>query len=100
MLRLVGVLHPYDVASMPAKVQLMVDAREFDSVFFTPLATFADANRLRMKTMSDGKRSRRVPHYQIGQDTVWGVTAAILVLLVNVAYDAGLDLERDWKQPP
>ncbi|MEZ5503674.1 MAG: hypothetical protein R3E50_13805 [Halioglobus sp.] len=37
----------------------------------------------------------RSPHFQIGQDNVWGVTAAILVLLANVAYDAGFDLQRD-----
>jgi hypothetical protein len=78
----------------------VVDAGEFDSVFFAPLAAFADAGLFRMETMSDGKNAPKVPHYQIGKDNVWGVTAAILVLLVNVAYDAGFDLQRDWKQAP
>ena len=50
--------------------------------------------------MSDGIRVRKVPHYQIGSDSIWGVTAAILALVVNVAYDTGLDLQRDWKQEP
>jgi 8-oxo-dGTP pyrophosphatase MutT (NUDIX family) len=88
------------VASVPAAPDLIVDPGEFDSVFFTPLAVFADARLFRLETMSDGNRIRKVPHYQIGRDSVWGVTAAILVLLANVAYDAGFDLQRDWKQQP
>lgn len=88
------------VASVPPAPDLVVDAGEFDSVFFAPLAVFADAGLFRMETMSDGKNARKVPHYQIGKDNVWGVTAAILVLLVNVAYDADFDLQRDWKQAP
>lgn len=87
------------VASVPAAPQLVVDAAEFDSVFFTPLSVFANPGLFRLETMSDGKRARKVPHYQIGQDNVWGVTATILVLLANVAYDAGFDLQRDWTQP-
>ena len=50
--------------------------------------------------MSDSRGTRKVPHYQVGSDNIWGVTAAILALLANVAYDAGLDLQRDWKRPP
>jgi 8-oxo-dGTP pyrophosphatase MutT (NUDIX family) len=88
------------VASVPAAPGLVVDTGEFDSVFFTPLAVFADAGLFRLETMSDGNRPRKVPHYQIGRDSVWGVTAAILVLLANVAYDAGFDLQRDWTQQP
>jgi len=85
---------------VPAAPVLVVDPGEFDSVFFTPLALFADTALFRLETMSDGNRTRKVPHYQIGRDSVWGVTAAILVQLANVAYDAGIDLQRDWKQQP
>jgi len=88
------------VASVPAAPVLVVDPGEFDSVFFTPLALFADTALFRLETMSDGNRMRKVPHYQIGSDSVWGVTAAILVQLANVAYDAGIDLQRDWTQQP
>ena len=88
------------VASIPAAPDLKVDPGEFDGVFFTPLATFADSSLFRLEIMSDGTRTRKVPHYQMGEDSIWGVTAAILVLLVNVAYDAGFELERDWKQSP
>ncbi|HEY6132025.1 MAG TPA: CoA pyrophosphatase, partial [Halioglobus sp.] len=77
------------IASVPPAPDLIVDPGEFDSVFFTPLAVFADAGLFRLETMSYGNRARKVPCYQIGDDNVWGVTAAILVQLANVAYDAG-----------
>jgi 8-oxo-dGTP pyrophosphatase MutT (NUDIX family) len=92
-------VHPC-IARIPAAPNLVVDAAEFDSVFFAALSVFADASVFRLETMSDGKHARKVPHYQIEDDNVWGVTAAILALLANVAYDAGLDLQRDWKQSP
>jgi 8-oxo-dGTP pyrophosphatase MutT (NUDIX family) len=88
------------VASVPADPELVVDPGEFDSVFFTRLAVFADPAIFRLETMFDGERDRRVPHYQVGDDNVWGVTAAILAQLANVAYDAGFDLQRDWKVEP
>ena len=50
--------------------------------------------------MSDGARTRMVPHYQLGNDNIWGVTAAVLAQLANVAFDAGLDLQRNWTVPP
>ena len=88
------------VACVPAAPDLVIDSDEFDSVFFVPLAVFSDPKIFRMETMSYGSLSRRVPHYQVGDDNIWGVTAAILVMLANVAYDAGFDLERDWTQQP
>ncbi|CAA0123374.1 putative Nudix hydrolase NudL [Halioglobus japonicus] len=92
-------VHPC-IAGIPAEPSLVVDTGEFESVFFAPLAAFADASIYRLETMSDGKVKRKVPHYQLGDDNVWGVTAAILVMLVNVAYDAGFDLQRNWEQAP
>lgn len=88
------------VAMIPEGLDYTVDPAEFDSVFHAPLSVFADRSIFRLKTMSDGERQRRVPHYQVGQDNVWGVTAAILAQLANVAYDAGLDLERNWTVKP
>ncbi len=88
------------VGSIEANPELIVDAAEFDSVFMAPLATFADSRIFRLEKMFDGERHRMVPHYQVEDDNVWGVTAAILAMLANVAYDAGLDLQRDWKEKP
>ena len=80
------------IAKVPAALNLIVDPGEFDSVFLPPLAQFADENRYRLEAMSDGERTAMVPHYQINDDNVWGVTAAVLAQLANIALDAGLDL--------
>jgi 8-oxo-dGTP pyrophosphatase MutT (NUDIX family) len=92
-------VHPC-IAAISSGSHLVVDPAEFDSIFFAPLGDFAKADLFRLETLSDGNNFRKVPHYRLGNDSVWGVTAAILVQLVNVAYDAGLDLQRDWKQAP
>ena len=88
------------IAGVPAAPELVVDPGEFDSVFMPPLQTFADPDLFRLETMFDGEHTRRVPHYQLGDDNVWGVTAAVLAQLANVAYDAGFDLQRNWKEKP
>ena len=92
-------VHPC-VATVPLEFDMVVDPGEFDSVFRVRLDVFADPDLFRLEMMSDGERRRMVPHYQLGEDNIWGVTAAILAQLVNVAYDAGLDLQRNWKQEP
>ena len=92
-------VHPC-VARVPAELALVVDPGEFSSVFQLPLATFADTGLFRLEELLDGQRTRKVPHYQVGDDNIWGVTAAVLAQLANVAYDAGLDLQRNWKLKP
>ena len=69
-------------------------------MFYTPLETFADRALFRLEEIADGAHIRKVPHYQVGEDNVWGVTAAVLAQLANMALHAGLDLQRDWKQKP
>ena len=85
-------VHPC-VAMVPASPQLIVDTGEFDSVFLLPLQTFADPAVFRLETMSDGQVQRKVAHYTLAGDTIWGVTATVLAQLANVAYDAGLNLK-------
>ena len=92
-------VHPC-IARVPARLDYTVDPGEFDSVFSPQLARFADQACYRLEPMSDGERSRMVPHYQVEQDNVWGVTAAVLAQLVNIALDAGLDLQRNWSKKP
>lgn len=81
------------VASFPAAMDLRVDPAEFDSVLTPPLEMFADSGTFSLKAMSVGARTRLIPHYRVGGETVWGVTATVLALLANVAYDAGLDIQ-------
>ncbi|KAA1192355.1 CoA pyrophosphatase [Pseudohalioglobus sediminis] len=90
-------VHPC-VAAVPAALALQADPQEFDALLQQPLARFADARLFRLETMVVDGVARKVPHYQIGDDNVWGVTAAVLAMLANIAYDAGLDLQRNWTQ--
>ena len=92
-------VHPC-VAMVPEHLQLVVDYGEFDSVFYSPLSVFADKSLFRLETVTVEGRERQVPHYQVGDDNVWGVTATVLAMVANLAYDAGLDLQRDWKLKP
>mgnify|MGYP003631247112 CR=1 FL=1 len=88
------------VARVPDSLDMVVDPGEFDSVFLSPLEVFADRSIFRLEPMSDGTRTRMVPHYQVGSDNIWGVTATVLAQLANVAYDAGLELHGNWKKAP
>jgi hypothetical protein len=94
--------HGYEVHPCVARVSpepgLVVDRREFDSVFLAPLAAFADRDRFRVESMRYGEQTRRVPFYDIEDDTIWGVTAVVLAQLANIAYDADLDLQRNWTE--
>ena len=85
-------VHPC-VAMVPASPELIVDTGEFDSVFLLPLEAFANPAVFRLETMSDGHVQRKVAHYTLDEDMIWGVTATVLALLANVAYDAGLNLK-------
>ena len=92
-------VHPC-IGTIDPDPTLIVDEGEFDSVFMRPLTVFADANLFRLEPMTKGGSTMYVPHYQVENDNIWGVTAAMLAQLANVAYDAGFDLQRNWKKKP
>jgi 8-oxo-dGTP pyrophosphatase MutT (NUDIX family) len=90
-------VHPC-VVKAPGELNLVVDAAEFDSVFTPRLEQFADKAIYRLESVSDGDYLKLVPHYQLGQDNIWGVTAAVLAQVANIGLNAGLELQRDWKK--
>lgn len=88
------------IGGIVSRPELTVDPGEFDSVFMPKLAVFADPTLFRLEQMTKNGTTMFVPHYTVNGDNVWGVTAAILAQLANVAYDAGFDLQRNWKKEP
>ncbi|GHD07628.1 coenzyme A pyrophosphatase [Halioglobus japonicus] len=88
-------VHPC-VARVPCGLELVVDTREFDSVFYQPLAVFADASRLQTLKFEMPGKTYFTPQYQIDGDNIWGVTAAILGQLASVAYGVPLEMRRGW----
>ena len=67
---------------------------ELDSVFTVPLAHLADENNLRIQMMEHRGDRRAVPSYVYDEYEIWGLTAALLVYLANMACDAGLEMRR------
>ncbi len=92
-------VHPC-IAVTPTVFEPVVDRQEFDSVFTQPLAVFADRGVFRLERILVDGRERMVPHYDVDGDNISGVTAAVLALLANIAYDARLELNRDWSVAP
>ena len=85
-------VHPC-VATVPAEFNTVIDPGELDSVFFTPLTALTSRSHYRLEKVQEEGGVRWVPHYHINDDDIWGVTAQILVQIVNVALGANLELE-------
>jgi 8-oxo-dGTP pyrophosphatase MutT (NUDIX family) len=84
------------VGRLQKRAPLVANPDELDLVFEAPLDFFADPAQLSFDRFTYGGRERLVPRYEWREHTVWGITAAILVRLVNLACDAGIDMEDYW----
>ena len=84
------------VASLEKPTAFRPNPDELVAVFEAPLHFFARPENLYFDTFEYGGRQRRVPRYEWKRYTIWGITAAILVQLANIACDASLDMEPYW----
>lgn len=84
------------VGRLMTPVNLQLNPDELEEVFSVPLSFFAQADQLHLDRFEYRGRSRLVPRYEYKDYSIWGITAAILVKLVNTACDAGLELEDYW----
>lgn len=85
------------VGRLAVATRLRPNPEELDAVFDAPLAFFADPAALAFDSFEYGGLRRLVPRYEYGEFTIWGITAAILVRLVNIACDAGIEMEEYWR---
>ncbi len=85
------------IARVHTRSTLQANPDELDIVFEAPLGFFADAAELSFRDLEYGGRKRQVPQYHWQEHWIWGITAAILVRLVNLACDAGLDIDDYWR---
>ncbi len=85
------------VAQISRRTELVANPAELEAVFEAPLAFFADRSQLSFLRFDYGGRERRVPQYQWHDYQIWGITAAILVRLVNLACDAGIEMDDYWR---
>lgn len=85
-------IHPC-LGSIPSGLPLYADPNEVAELLLVPLARFVDPagwHVCRMPDPLDG-RPVRIPHFHLERDTVWGTSARVLLELVNVGLQAGLD---------
>lgn len=87
---------PY-VGLVPDFVEYQPNDGEIAAVFSVPLAFFRDDPREATHRIDYFGRSWYVPSYRFGEYKIWGLTAIMLVELVNLIYD---DTAIDMHVPP
>ncbi|ODS22804.1 hypothetical protein AB835_12220 [Candidatus Endobugula sertula] len=86
------------VGVIPSGLPLIANKSEIEAIFTVPLRFFHEDNRLRtdiFKRKENGKEKIYwVPAYQFQQYEIWGLTAAMIVQLVNRCFNATLCREH------
>lgn len=80
------------VGVVPPQLLLRADPREVDELIHVPLAWFADSRNLRADCIWRGGASRVTARYQYGDYTIWGMTGAFILDLVNRFYNVGFNV--------
>jgi 8-oxo-dGTP pyrophosphatase MutT (NUDIX family) len=78
-------------------VEFIPNPEELDAVFCPPLEFFCQEGELHLDPFEYRGAMRQVPRYEYGEFTIWGMTAAMLIRLVNIACGAAIELETYWK---
>lgn len=86
---------PY-VGFIPDRVEFQANRDEIDAVFSVPLAFFREDPREITHRIDYLGHSWYVPSYRFDGFKIWGLTAIMVVELVNLVYDAGIEL----REPP
>ncbi|MES2819639.1 MAG: CoA pyrophosphatase [Pseudomonadota bacterium] len=84
---------PY-VGIVPDFVEYQANDAEIAAVFTVPLAFFCADPRETTHRIDYLGQSWYVPSYRFEDYKIWGLTAIMVVELVNLLYDAGIDLHR------
>ncbi|MCU1719602.1 CoA pyrophosphatase [Pseudomonas sp. 5P_3.1_Bac2] len=87
---------PY-VGVVPDFVEYEANDGEIAAVFSVPLAFFRDDPRETTHRIDYLGKSFYVPSYRYGEYKIWGLTAIMLVELINLVFD---DVNIDLHQPP
>jgi 8-oxo-dGTP pyrophosphatase MutT (NUDIX family) len=84
---------PY-VGVIPDYVEYRPNDSEIAAVFSVPLAFFREDAREHTHRIDYQGRSWYVPSYRYGEFKIWGLTAIMIVELMNVLFDSDIDLHR------
>jgi 8-oxo-dGTP pyrophosphatase MutT (NUDIX family) len=86
------------VGVVPAGLALLAEAGEVEEILYVPLEFFAQSCNLRVDRVWRRGTLRRTPRFHYENYTIWGMTGAFIVELVNRLYGAGLVVETP--RPP
>ncbi|TVP58387.1 MAG: CoA pyrophosphatase [Halomonadaceae bacterium] len=81
-------------AVIPEDCTFVPQEKELDAIFRVPVSFFLEDRRLRTDTVTIAGNKLHIPCYQWETYQIWGLSAAVLVDFLNVAYDAGIDLSQ------
>ncbi|NVK42070.1 MAG: CoA pyrophosphatase [Oceanospirillaceae bacterium] len=81
------------VGVVPGGVRLEPNPHELESLFQVPLSFFLEDRRQRTDVINFRGMTHYVPAYQYGDYIIWGLTAYMLVELLNVGFDAGIPMK-------
>lgn len=82
---------PY-VGIIEPNLDLKPTSDELDHVFSTPLRYFMDENNISPYTFNYKGAQMRFPSFVYDEYIIWGLTAYIIVEMVNSVYDAGVEM--------
>ncbi|WP_263260683.1 CoA pyrophosphatase [Pseudomonas sp. RIT-PI-S] len=82
------------VGLIPDFVEYRPNDAEIAAVFSVPLEFFREDPREHTHRIDYRGRSCYVPCYRYENFKIWGLTAVMIVELVNLLYDAGINMDR------
>lgn len=83
------------VGLVPEDIILTANPLELDAVFKVPLEFLLSDQRLRTDIGTIGGHKVQVPCWRYHTYEIWGVTAVILVMLMNKVFDRGINTGMD-----
>jgi len=83
------------IGLVPETVELVPNYDELDAVFKVPLEFLLRDQRLRTDIGTIGGYKVQVPCWEYEGFEIWGVTAVILVSMMNKVFDRGIDTGMD-----
>lgn len=82
------------VAIVPPRLRLEPNRAELDEVYRIPLSYFMSRSNLHIERVLHQGREKDVPWFPWGERRVWGLTALMLIDLLEAAFDFHVELLR------
>jgi len=81
------------VGIVPAAIELTPNPDELEAIFRVPLSFFMEDRRHHTDEIRFKGKSHFVPAYEYDGHIIWGLTAYMLVELLNVGFDADIPMK-------